>query len=192
MLLKTTLLAPLFAALLLLGPTAGPALSLDPSDGGISPTDQDPEFNDPTGFDEVDEFADAAEEDVDDAEDPGATVVRAGGIVGIWKYTDRHEGRFYGKLFVRRADKRVLVGRVKGIFAKDDEGNREMVGVVLNRNGRFKGILRGRYSENGFAAHWRVNQDVRGKARAKFVCPYGRAGFVGTFSILSTLEQDEP
>jgi hypothetical protein len=180
---RTTLaLIPVILGLVFLGFTPGPAWSLDPSDGGISESDQDPEFNDSAAFDEVDEVASLLEVEADEEEEP-SDVVNAGVIVGIWQYTSRTEGRFHGKLLVRKPSGFVLVGRVKGLFRKEADGSRNMVGVVLNRNGTYKGTLRGTYDLRGFRAVWRAGDARKGTAKARFVVPYGRAGFLGTFTV---------
>jgi hypothetical protein len=178
----TFLTLPLLLGLAVFAFAPGPAFSLEPGDGGIVEGDQDPEFNEPGTFDAIDEVQDLLEIEADEEEEP-SDVVKTGVIVGIWQYTSRTEGRFHGKLLVRRPAGFVLVGRVKGLFKKETDGSRNMVGVVLNRKGTYKGTLRGTYDLRGFRAVWRAGQDRKGIAKARFVVPYGRAGFLGTFTV---------
>jgi len=148
-------------------------------DGGISETDQDPEFGDPEAFEEVADLEDDLGEDIDEETDVPDRIRKAG-LIGIWQYTKKHEGWFAGKLWVRVKGKRVLIGRVKGVFAKSLLGVHEMAGVILDRDGKVRGKIEGIYSVKGFRAKWSVDGgEKQGKAKAKFVAPYGRAGFVG-------------
>jgi hypothetical protein len=176
--MKTMLIA-VFAALIVLGLGASPAFSLEPSDGGITEGDQDPEFNDGAAFDAILGVEDDQNSAVDEE---GATPdrVRRVGIIGIWQYTERHAGWFAAKLYVRVKGRRVLIGRMKGIFRKSESGRREMAGVILDRAGKYRGKIVGLYGRRGWVARWSVDGgDRTGKAKAKFVAPFGRAGFVG-------------
>jgi hypothetical protein len=175
-----TILFATFAALILIGFGAGPAFSIEPSDGGIYEEDQDPEFNDSDAFDEIDALEGEDAAGIDEEADTPARV-RKVGIVGIWQYTDRHSGWFAAKLFVKVRGKRVLVGRLKGIFKHTQDGAREMAGVILDRKGNYRGKLKGVYKRGGWIARWTVKGGDRvGKAKARFIVPFGRAGFVGT------------
>ncbi len=192
MLKRLAFAAPLVLMLLLMGP-AKPALSLEPSDGGLIEGDQDPYFGDgAAAFDEIDDFADAAGVDVDE-EEPPPVLVRRGGIVGIWQYTSKHEGWFRGKLFVKGKTGRILVGRVKGYFKHFTiTGKREMVGVVLDRKGHYRGTLKGTYGRRGWFTRWNLDGGrFKGKASAKFVVPYGRAGFLGKFAVAKNVFTEE-
>jgi len=185
-------IAALLLALLSLGIGASPALSIEPSDGGIVEGDQNADFDDPDAFEAVGDVEDDLNRPVDEEADVPDRVRRVG-LVGIWQYTGKSEGWFAGKLYVRGKGRRVLVGRVKGVFEKSLLGRREMAGVILDRKGNYQGKLEGVYGKRGFTARWTLRAgDRRGKARAKFVCPYGRAGFVGkAFAPRSSFQEDD-
>ncbi len=169
----------LFAALLIFSVGAAPALSLDPSDGGISETNQDPDFGDPEAFTEVGDLEDDLGQNVDE-EKEAPDRIRKAGFVGIWQYTKKHAGWFAGKLWVKRNGKRILIGRVKGVFAKSLLGAHEMVGVILDRKGKVRGKLAGLYGVRGFLGRWSVDGgEKKGKVKARFIAPFGRAGFIG-------------
>ncbi len=189
--MKTTLSA-LLLALLMLGIGAAPALSIEPSDGGIVEGDQNADFDDPDAFEAVEDVEEDNNMPVDDEADPPDRV-RGVGIIGIWQYTGKHEGWFAGKIFAKVKGRRVLVGRMKGVFHKSLLGVHEMAGVILDRKGNYQGKIKGVYGKRGFTARWTLKAgDRRGKAKARFVCPYGRAGFVGkAFAPKDSFEEDD-
>jgi len=169
----------LFMALLVFGVGAAPAHSLEPSDGGISETDQDPKFEDEKAFEDIGDLEDDLGKDIDeDGEEPDS--VRKAGLVGIWQYTRVHGGWFAGKLYVKKDGKHILIGRVKGIFQRSLLGVHEMAGVILDRKGKVRGKIKGIYGVKGFRAKWSVDGGKKeGKAKARFIAPFGRAGFLG-------------
>ena len=174
-----SLLLGLFMAALIFGVGAVPAHSLEPSDGGISDTDQAPDFGDEKAFEDVTDLEEDLGKDIDeDGEEPNK--VRKAGLVGIWQYTRKHGGWFAGKLWVKKDGKRVLIGRVKGVFAKSLLGDHEFSGVILGRKGKVRGRVAGLYGPKGFHGRWRVDGgEKKGKLKARFIAPYGRAGFIG-------------
>ncbi|MHC4472529.1 MAG: hypothetical protein ACYS99_16385 [Planctomycetota bacterium] len=166
------------AVLLLLGPGTGVALPVEPSDGELVEGDQDPLFGDPDAFEAAAGAEDELGIEVDEEGDVPDRIRRAG-IVGIWQYVNRHGGWFAGKIFVRVRGGKLLAGRIKGIFVYKG-GNRELAAVILDRNGKFKGVLKGLYGKRGFRARWWIaDDDTKGKAKAKFVAPYGLSVFIG-------------
>jgi hypothetical protein len=186
-----TLWKSMLIALMVLGLGAIPALSLEPSDGNLTEQDQDPEFGDPDAFDAVDEVADLLETEIDEDEDVPAGVRRFR-VVGIWQYTGRDKGWFAGKVYVKVKNRRILFGRIKGVFEKSLHGDRELVGVVLDRDGDYRGTLKGLYGARGFRAVWsRRGALDDGVLKAKFVAPFGRAGFVGRMKAPKLERPDE-
>jgi len=181
----------LLSMVLLLGIGSLPAMSLEPSDGGLSEEDQDAEFDDPGAFDEVDEFADLSDVHID--EDADAPVdVRKLRVVGVWQYTGKDKGWFAGKLYVKKDGKRILWGRIKGVFEKSLLGRRELAGVVLNRNGKYRGTVKGEYGRHKIRAVWdRLGARKNGHLRAEFRVPFGRAGFVGKLKAPKLVVPDE-
>jgi len=69
---------------------------------------------------------------------------------------------------------------VKGVFQRSLLGVHEMAGVILDRKGKVRGKIKGIYGVKGFRAKWSVDGGRKeGKAKARFIAPFGRAGFVG-------------
>lgn len=190
--MKTTWLG-LLLVLLIFTVGAVPAHSLEPTDGGIPLADQDPEFDDPDAFNEVKDFEDEAGKDIDEESD-APDKVRKAGLIGVWQYTGKTRGWFAGKLWVKVKDKHVLIGRVKGVFAKSLLGRHEMAGVILDRDGKLRGKIVGIYGKKGFYAKWSVDKGRKeGKAKAKFVVPFGRAGFIGyAYAPKEAFDDEEP
>jgi len=169
----------------LLGLMAGPVFPLDIEDGGMTIEDEeDPYFGEQNLFAEIEETVEdliATDDIVDDV--PPPTVVGKGTVNGIVRYSSKDEGWFWGMLTVKRPEYYVVVGRVKGFFTRKEGDSLPLVAKVINRDGKFRGVLEGYFDKKGFVASWNLDEVQRGKLTAKFVVPYGIAAFAGSFSI---------
>jgi hypothetical protein len=102
-----------------------------------------------------------------------------GPMRGVWRnHPERQGGVFYGRWATANGK---VKGFLKGIYGKNDSGEKVFYGKMIDESGRFEGIMRGRYdshpsmdvlgSNNGgwFAGRWvDRNLNIRGQLKGEW------------------------
>lgn len=89
-----------------------------------------------------------------------------GFLGGRWHKVADGRGRILGRVVNSDGE---IVGHMRGIYGRRDNGERVFFAKFINRAGEFRGILHGNYAEGNFMGRWRTRDGDIGGLRGEYI-----------------------